>query len=158
MNPQKKNVLFVCSAGGHLAQVLELGDLMRKYNYLIVTEDIEATRPLADHYNIKFLKPDAKRYSFRFWLNFFGNFFYSLKIISSFKPSVIITTGSHTAVPMCILGKMLGKKVIYILSYARVNTKAKSADILYPIANEFIVQWESAQKLYPKSKYFGGIY
>ena len=48
------------------------------------------------------------------------------------------------------------KKIIYILSYARINSKAKAANIIYPIADEFIVQWESAQKLYPKSKFLGG--
>lgn len=158
MSLKKKNVLLVCSAGGHLAQILELNELMNKYNYLIVTEDIEATKSLAHEYNIKFLRPDAKRGSFIFWRNFFKNIFISFKIILSFKPHVIITTGSHTAVPMCLLGKLMRKKVVYILSYARINSKAKSADIIYPIADLFIVQWESAKKLYPKAKYFGGIY
>ncbi len=155
---KKKNILFVGSAGGHITEILELKDLREKYNYLIVTEDVETTRPLAKQYNIKFLKPDTARNSILFWTNFFTNFFLSLKILISFKPKVIITTGSHTAVPMCLLGKLLGKKIIWILCYARVNTKAKSANIVYPITDLFIVQWESAKALYPKSKYFGGIY
>lgn len=150
--------MFVCSAGGHLAQILELEQLMRKYNYLIVTEDIEATRPLQQEYNMRFLKPDVEGRSLIFWANFVKNFFISFKLIASFKPHVIITTGSHTAVPMCLLGKLFRKKVIWILSYARINSKAKSANIIYPIADLFIVQWEAAKKLYPRAKYLGGIY
>ena len=155
---KKKNILFVGSAGGHLTEILELKDLRERYNYLIVTEDVVPTRPLAGKYNLQFLKPDANRSSIIFWLNFFRNFFKSLKILISFNPHVIITTGSHTAVPMCLLGKLFRKKIIWILCYARVNTKAKSADIIYPITDLFIVQWESAKRLYPKAKYFGGIY
>ena len=68
---KKKNVLFVGSAGGHLTEILELKDLRERYNYLIVTEDIETTRPLAVKYNMKFLRPDANRSSFVFWVNFF---------------------------------------------------------------------------------------
>lgn len=83
---------------------------MNEHNYLIVTEEIEATKSLVEVYNTKFLKPDAKRGSFLFWKNFLRNFILSFKIIRSFKPDIIITTGSHTAVPMCLLGKVLGKK------------------------------------------------
>lgn len=158
MNHNEKKILFVCSAGGHLAQILELEDLRNKFNYLIVTEDLEVTRSLKGIYNMRYLKPDTKGRSFQFWINFFINFFISLKILISFKPDIVITTGSHTAVPMCMLGKLLRKKVIWILSYARINSKAKSANLVYPFADLFIVQWESAKKLYPKAKYFGGIY
>lgn len=155
---EKKNILFVGSAGGHLTEILELDDLMKRYNYLIATEDVETTRPLANKYNMKFLKPNAKRTSIIFWVNFFQNFFLSLKIILSFKPDVIITTGSHTAVPMCLMAKLFRKKIIWILCHARVITKERSANTIYPLTDLFIVQWESAKKLYPKAKYYGGVY
>ena len=74
------------------------------------------------------------------------------------RSKVVITTGSHTAVPICLLGKLLRVKIIWILSFARINTRARSASIVYPIADRFIVQWEPVQHLYPKSIYLGGIY
>lgn len=155
---RKKNVLFVSSAGGHLTELLELETLMARYNYLIVTEDVETTKPLAAKYNMKFLKSNAKRTSLIFWINFLKNFFLSIKILLSFKPDVIITTGSHTAVPMCLMAKLFRKKIIWILCHARVITKEKSASAVYPFTDVFIVQWESAKKLYPKAKYYGGIF
>jgi UDP-N-acetylglucosamine:LPS N-acetylglucosamine transferase len=151
-----KRVLLVCSAGGHLAQILEMEPLFKKFKYIIVTENIEATRPLQNKYNMRFVNPAGKGRNFEFWMNFIINIIKAISIIMKFNPHVIITTGSHTAVPFCYFGKLLGKKIIYILTFARINTKAKAADIIYPIADEFIVQWESAQKLYPKSKYLGG--
>ena len=155
----KKKVLLICSDGGHLAQVLELKELFLHYDYLIVTETTDATISLKEKYNVKYLQPRPKgKRTFRFWWSIFVNLFLSIKILFFHYPKVIITTGSHTAVPMCILGKVFFVKIVWILSFARIDTKAKSASLIYPIADEFIVQWPTAKVLYPKAKYLGGIY
>lgn len=151
-------VMFVSSAGGHLDEILQLEDLMNKYEYLIVTEDLGTTRSLANEYNVKYIKPDVMGRGLKYIWSILVNFFLSLFILINFKPQVIITTGSHTAFPMCIIGKLMRIKIIYILSYARVNSKAKTANLIYPLSDLFLVQWESAQKLYPKSIYKGGLF
>ena len=74
------------------------------------------------------------------------------------RPSVVVTTGTHTAVPMCYIAKIFGKKIIYIETFANRTTKTLTGKIIYPIADTFIVQWKEMQKLYPKSLYFGSIY
>lgn len=153
-----KRVLLISSAGGHLAEILALKELREKYKHLIVTEDVETTRSLSKSYNIHYIRPDIEGRSFRYYINVFINIFLSIKILRSFRPTIIITTGSHTAIPMCVLGFILRIKVVYILSYARVNTKARSASFIHPLSNIFIVQWESAQKLYSKSIYKGSLF
>lgn len=158
MAKKNKKVLFVCSAGGHLAEILQLEAIRNKYEYLIVTEDVETTRSLNKMYNMKYIKPDVKGRGLIFYYYIILNFLFSVSILLKFKPSVIITTGSHTAFPMCLLGKLLRINVVYILSYARVSSKAKSANIIYPISDLFLVQWESAQKLYTKSIYKGSLF
>ena len=82
----------------------------------------------------------------------------SLYFFFKIKPDVIITTGSHTAVPMCYIAKIFRKKVIYIETFANMNTKTLAGRMVYPIADMFIVQWESMLKLYPKAVYGGSIY
>ncbi|WP_439483326.1 hypothetical protein [Cyclobacterium plantarum] len=62
----------------------------------------------------------------------------------------IITTGSHSSIPMCLLGKIARVKIIWILSYARMNSRAFSADIIYPIADKCIIQWPGVKKYYKK--------
>jgi len=74
------------------------------------------------------------------------------------RPKVIITTGTHTAGPMCILGKLFGSKVVYIETIANTNKKTATGKLIYPIADLFIVQWEEMLKLYPKAVYGGTIY
>lgn len=151
-------VLIVSSAGGHLDEVLQLEELRNKYEYLLVTEELESTKPLQKKYNVKYIKPDVMGRGFKYIWNILFNFYLSFFILLKFKPKVILTTGSHTAFPMCVLGKLMGIKIVYILSYARVNSKAKTANLIYPFADMFFVQWESAQKLYPKSIYKGGLF
>lgn len=159
-NRNKRKIILICSDGGHLAQILELKDLFLQYDYLLITEKTEATYSLRKTYNIKFLKPRSggSKRSFMFWFTLIGNFFLSLKLLIGHFPKVIITTGSHTAVPMCLIGKLFRRKIVWILSFARINSKAKSASMIYPFADRFIVQWETAQPLYPKSIFLGGLY
>jgi len=51
---KKKKVIFICSNGGHLAQIQELAPLFDRYDYLLVTEKAESTLPLLDKYNLRF--------------------------------------------------------------------------------------------------------
>ena len=74
------------------------------------------------------------------------------------RPKVIVTTGTHTAVPMCYIGKLFFRKIVYIETIANSKTKTLSGKLVYPIADTFIVQWESMLKLYPKAIYGGWIY
>ena len=91
----------------------------------------------------------------------FKYFYLCLKTIYFYfklRPKVIVTTGTHTAGPMCYLGKIFGSKIIYIETFANKNKKTATGRLIYPIADLFIVQWEEMLKLYPKAIYGGSIY
>lgn len=74
------------------------------------------------------------------------------------RPDVIVSTGANTAVPMCYIAKIFGRKVIFIETFASSKKKTLSGILLYPIANAFFVQWESMLNLYPKAIYKGALY
>ena len=59
---------------------------------------------------------------------------------------------------MCCIGKIFGSKIIYIESFANISTKTITGKLLYPIADKFIVQWDSMKKLYPDSVVGGWIF
>ncbi len=160
MENKKRKILLVCSDGGHLAQMLELKELFEKYDYLLVTEKSPSTIPLANNYNLEFVeaRPEGKNKNLSFYISLIKNSFSSVAILLRHKPKVILTTGSHTAIPFCFLGKLMGIKVVWILSYARINSKAKSADLVYPFADRFLVQWPNMTKHYKKGIYLGSIY
>ena len=85
-------------------------------------------------------------------------FFEQFKIFLKEKPEVIITTGAGVAIPMCVIAKIFRKKIIYIESFARIDTPNKTGRFIYKFADLFIVQWEELKKYYPKAVYGGWIY
>ncbi len=70
----------------------------------------------------------------------------------------MISTGTHTAVPMCKIMHMFKKKVIWIETMANAKTATKAGEMIYPIADLFIVQWESMLEVYPNAVYGGWIF
>lgn len=153
---KRKKVLFVSSAGGHLTQLLQFKDLFSKYDYLLVTEDIPSTRDLCSLYKIQLVKKRHGGRGLRFWFDFFLNSLKAFRIMWKEKPEVIVSTGSYIAIPFLLIAKLFRSKSVFLLSYARVNSRAKSADIAYYLADVFIVQWETVLKYYKKGIYLGG--
>lgn len=155
---KKKKVMFISSVGGHLTQMLQLKPLFKDYDYVLITEKNDVTIDMKDKYNINYLMYGSRFYMLKYILVIIVNFFRSIRFFIKYRPDVIVTTGTHTAVVMCYLGFIFRKKVIYIESFAKRTSKTLAGKLVYPIASTFIVQWESMLKLYPKAKYFGGIY
>lgn len=153
-------VLFISSTGGHFNELMQLSPLFDKCNYLIVTEKIKSNKSLKNKYKdkIKYLLYGTKRTPFKYMFILLGNCFISLYIYLKFRPQVIVSTGTHTAGPMCCIGKILGSKIIYVETFANRTTKTAAGRLVYYIADTFVVQWEEMTKLYPKAKYWGWIY
>ena len=154
----KKKVLFISSVGGHLTQMLELKSVFKNYDYLLVTEKTDVTINMKNKYNMKFLIYGSRKYLFKYIFVFLFNIIKSFYLFVKYTPDVIVTTGTHTAVPMCYIGWLFNKKVIYIESFAKRTSPTLTGRIVYPIASVFVVQWKSMLKFYPRAQYWGGIY
>lgn len=151
--------MFIASTGGHLNELLQLEGLFSKYDSYLVTEKTKTTRSLKKRYpKVSYLvfgtKDHPFSYIFKFGFNIIKSFFLYLKV----RPKVIITTGTHTAVPMCYIGKLFGAKVIFIETFANRTTRTVSGKMVYPIAHEFVVQWEDMLEMYPDAVFGGWIY
>lgn len=153
-----KRVMFISSVGGHLTQLLELKSLFKDYNYVLVTEKTEVTKDMKKKYNMNYLLYGSREYLLSYIFKFSFNVLKSFYLFFKYRPNVIVTTGAHTAVPMCYIGRLFGKKIIFIESYAKRTSPTLSGRLVYPIATTFVVQWETMLEFYPKAKYWGGIY
>lgn len=155
-----KKVMFISSTGGHLNELLQLKPLFEKYDYNVVTEKTKSNLYLKDrfkgkvHYLVYGTKHNMWKYLFIFPFNCLRSLYLFLKI----RPEVIISTGSHTAVPMCYIAHFFKKKVVYIETFANIYTKTVAGRLVYPIADYFIVQWDSMLELYPDAIYGGWIF
>ena len=146
----KKKVLFISSTGGHFNELMQLKPMFEKYDYHIITEK--------DKTKIYFLPYGTRSKIFSYIIKYFYLCMKTVFLYLKLRPKYIVTTGTHTAGPMCYLGKLFGSKIIYIETFANSNTKTVTGRLIYPIADLFIVQWKEMLKLYPKAVYGGSIY
>lgn len=102
--------------------------------------------------------PQINRKEILFLPKFIIIFLKSLLVLIKEKPYVIVSTGALATFPICLLGRVLRKKIIYIESFARINKKSMTGNAVYRFADLFIVQWEEMIRLYPKAKYGGKIF
>lgn len=149
-------IIFAASSGGHLEQLLMLKPLMEKHDSVFVTEKTEYGMGKT---GVKtYYLSQINRKELLFLPKLIGNGFRSLYIIIKERPKVMITTGVLAIVPLALLVKLFGGKLIYLESFAKVTSKTLSGKLLYRFADRFYVQWEEMLKLYPNAIYKGGIY
>lgn len=153
---KKLKIVFAASSGGHLEQLLMLKPLMEKHDSVFVTEKTEYNTGKTD---VKtYYLSQINRKEILFIPKLIGNTFRSLRIMIKERPKVMITTGVLAIVPLALLMKLFGGKLIYLESFAKVTSKTLSGKLLYRFADRFYVQWEEMLKLYPNAIYKGGIY
>ena len=153
---KKLNLCFAASSGGHYEQLMMLEPLMKKYDSFVLTEKTLYKTKKNDKktYYVSQINRKEKSFLFRMIWNCIFSFYVFLKE----KPDVIICTGVLATVPMSLIMKLFGKKLIYIESFAKISSPTETGKLLYKYADQFYVQWESMKEFYPDAIYLGGIY
>lgn len=143
---------LISSSGGHYEQITQLKQLIDEYDGFIVTEKTIINN------QAKYYLTQINRKEILFIPKMLLIFFESLKILISEKPDIIISTGALSTFPMCLMAKLFRKKVIFIESFAKVDTPTLTGRIVYKFADLFIIQWENLREYYPNAIYGGVIY
>ncbi|MDZ7263403.1 MAG: polysaccharide biosynthesis protein [candidate division KSB1 bacterium] len=148
MQPNLK-ICIACSAGGHLKQAMMVAKSLNHQKYLVTyaAPHLQRTFPEIKTYLVTHSKRNP--------LLVLKNAIESMRILIKEKPDLIISTGADVAVPTCLIGKLMGARLIYIESGGQVSTPSLSGRIVYPFADLFLVQWKPALKNFPKAKYGG---
>lgn len=151
-----KKICFAASSGGHFEQLSMLKPIMELYECCVVTERTPYKAAIQGQKMYYIHQVNRKEVFCVFWLIF--NAFKSLWIFLKEKPDVVITTGVLAMIPLCLIAKLFGKKLIYIESFAKISSPTKTGKFLYKFADQFYVQWKPMLKFYPKAIFLGGIY
>ena len=147
---------FIASSGGHWEELMCLQSIAREHDTVYITEEGGQARDSS--LEKLYLVPQINRRQKDFLRKFLKLFHSAGRIMFREKPDFVITTGALIAYPFCVYAKLLGAKVIYIESFARVSDRSLTGRLVYPLADLFLVQWEPLLELYPKAKYVGGIF
>ena len=147
-------ICFVGSSGGHLAHLYMLKPFWKNKERFWVTFDKEDARSL--------LK-DEKMYSVYYPSNrsikaLLINTWRALRILPKEKPDLIISSGAAPAIPFFWIGKLMGAKTVYIEVFDRIDKPTITGKLVYPIVDQFIVEWEEMKKVYPKAINLGSIF
>lgn len=153
-------LLAVLGDGGHTRDTLKLIELLGpkyEYSYLVCSNDqisegkIKFPGPL-----YKVSPPRRKQH------NLLKDIFSLLScviqesiVLLQVRPKAILNGGAGVGVPISLLGRLLGVKIIYLENGCRVYTLSVSGKLLYHAAHLFFVQWEPLKEKYPKAIYAG---
>lgn len=146
-------VALVCSHGGHFTETVQILDAFADHDIFFATyhssreEDVRAIAPAYFTDNIGA--------SYR---RMFLAFFWALDVLRREKPDVVVSLGSEIAIPFFVWAKLLGIRTLFIESWCRVENLSKTGRLLYPIADEFWVQWPQLQSVGgSKARYKGSV-
>jgi UDP-N-acetylglucosamine:LPS N-acetylglucosamine transferase len=149
---RSEKALLVASPGGHLLQMLALepawSDLDRTWVTLRST-DVEYL--LRDEDVIYAHGPTPRDIG-----NFFRNLRLARRVLREQNPSVIVSTGAGLALPFFLLGRLQRRRLVYVESITRVEKLALTGRLVYPLASDFFVQWDSLSEL-PKARFHGSV-
>ena len=153
-------LLVVLGSGGHTAQMLKLVEKLGKrfqYIYMIVKDDRLSEKKISIPGQVCYVHR-ARRHEDGLLVTIFKVlrlFVESIGILYRSNPDAIVSAGPGMAVPISLLGKLTGTKVIYIEDWSRVYQKSRTGKILYRFSDLFFVQWTELKEQYPKGIYAG---
>jgi UDP-N-acetylglucosamine transferase subunit ALG13 len=159
-------ICLICSSGGHLIEMQKIRDAFNSEDVFLVTHRDKFLnwdgdpKKLYQIDNVLVGKANTNKIMKLF---LFGYYFLlvgtaELLILLREKPELIVSTGSAIAIPMFLIGKMMGIRTIFIESVCRVKTLSLSGRIVYPVTNAFLVQWQELTKKYKKARYAGNVF
>ncbi len=147
-------ICIACSTGGHLVEAKQLAPVYDKYEHFYFTFSGGVANEMRKSIRVRTV-PNIVKHNPLSWLVGAVLSFY---IVVVERPDVVITTGAGIVVFYCVFAKLLGAKLIFIESMARIERPTLTARMLYPFADLFFVQWPGLLKYFPKAKFVGRLF
>lgn len=140
-------ILFVCSSGGHLDQLLALLPAPAGTEVAIAT----------------FMKPDAvakvaghRTYELHWPTNrsltaLVRNLRIAARTLRQERPDVIVSSGAAAAVPFFWLGKLVFRtRTVFVECIDRMDNPTLTARLVRPVTDRFVAQWDGQLAGFPR--------
>ena len=145
--------LLVCSSGGHLIQLHNLKPWWEQHDRLWVTfEKLDSTSLLAGEQVAWAHHPTTRNLA-----NLVRNTRLAWKLLRSYQPDVVVSSGAGVAFPFFLLAKTLGRRTVYVEVYDRIDSPTMTGRLCYPFSDLFLLQWEEQRRHYPKGNVIGSL-
>lgn len=151
MKKNKVDFCIVYGSGGHQEQARRLVRNILSSKGLNMTffsiRDTESTKIKGDYNNYKYdfvIPPFRDKYSkISTFKNLILNFLFTPKmlfILLVYRPSFIISPGPGCAIPIFIIGKLLGIRTIYVESWSRFYKLSWTGKLMLKFSSDFWYQ------------------
>ncbi|OGU55549.1 MAG: hypothetical protein A2V66_07050 [Ignavibacteria bacterium RBG_13_36_8] len=137
-----------------MVQARQLEPVYTKYDHFYFTFSGEIADKMRKTTRVRSI-PNIFRFNPLSWIS---GMILSAGIALIERPDIVISTGSGVTVFFCIFTKLLGAKLVFIESMAKVEKPTITARMLYPFTDLFIVQWSNLLEFFPKAIYVGRLF
>lgn len=146
-------LLLVSSAGGHLAQLVALRPWWEEHERQWVTFDTLDAHSVLEGENVRFgYSPTTRNIP-----NLLRNTRLARDILADYRPHLIISTGAGMAVPFFYLAHRYGASSVFLEVVDRIDTPTLTGRLVYPVADDFLVQWPEQAEMYPDARVIGRV-
>lgn len=146
-----KKIFVIASKGGHAVQIARLYPAFT--NHKITFISTYKTNPFPDRFsNYRYVTDSNFDEKMKVLISFLQLFL----LISRGKPDVIVTTGAAPGLLGFVVGKMLGKKLIWIDSIANAKELSLAGKIANRMTCHCYTQWKHLVKK-NGPKYIGSV-
>tara|TARA_R110000787_G_scaffold59922_3_gene135817 strand:- start:10485 stop:10955 length:471 start_codon:yes stop_codon:yes gene_type:complete len=142
------NIVAISSGGGHLTEMIDAipESMKSKVNY-VTFKNGRTLESLKNKKHYFIIDPHVSK------VKYLLNGLQASLLYVRLRPLFIISTGAGIAIPLMLIGKLFGSKIIYIESGARVYSASKTGAFMYKYSNLFIVQYPTMLKRYPNATF-----
>ncbi|WP_029210326.1 polysaccharide biosynthesis protein [Arsenicicoccus bolidensis] len=146
-----QDLLFVCSSGGHLSQLMAARPWWERHTRRWVTFNLtDARTQLHDEHVIWAYHPTTRNIP-----NLVRNLGLAVRVLRTRRPDAIVSTGAAVAFPFFVLGRILGIPTIYIEVVDRIDTPTLTGRLCRPFSTTFCVQLPVQLEVYPGATVIG---
>ncbi len=156
-------VLVVLGSGGHTKEMIRLVELLGpayEYSYLIPADDpiseakIQRPGPVFRALRPRFKDDPPWRVAWKLLVSGVQ----AAQVLRRVRPHAILSAGPGLAVPVSLLGKLMGARVIYVETASPIHYLTTTGKIMRYLADLFFVQWPELQAQVPGAIYAGRLW
>jgi beta-1,4-N-acetylglucosaminyltransferase len=146
-------VLIVCSSGGHLVQLHNLKPWWEQHDRIWVTfEKLDSKSLLAGESVTWAHHPTTRNLG-----NLARNLGLAWRLLRSYRPDLVVSSGAGVAFPFFLLARLLGHNTVYVEVYDRIDSATMTGRLCYPLSSLFLLQWEEQRHIYPNGIVIGNL-
>jgi UDP-N-acetylglucosamine transferase subunit ALG13 len=68
------------------------------------------------------------------------------------RPGTVVSAGAGATVAFCLAARLLGARLVFVETMARVVDRSRTGRVLAPLADRVLVQWPELLELYPRAE------